>query len=250
MRTQLQLVNSVLRRLREPTVNTVTANAYSQLIAIFVNEGLEMVQEAHDWSALETEVRFDLQPAQTTYNLAAYVADGGDVHPTSSRVTTEKSYLLWNQTGFPHAWAYEDDLDPHGAQLFLLDEGNMSRITAIDTTLSNPHVRHLSLRVNEVGTGFSARVWPIPEEARVIRTMWWTPQNKFAIDGTDNNTPVIVRPDVIESYAFMVAINERGEEMGEPGNMATQRYMQYLSSAIETDMMNRSRTGRYEFTPD
>lgn len=50
--TYLQLVNSVLRRLREDEVDNVSANSYSKLIGEYVNDAKRTVEDAWDWTAL------------------------------------------------------------------------------------------------------------------------------------------------------------------------------------------------------
>ena len=54
--TYLQLVNSVLRRLREDQVATVEQNTYSQLIGELVNEAKETVENSWDWTGLRTTI--------------------------------------------------------------------------------------------------------------------------------------------------------------------------------------------------
>ena len=48
----VQLVNSVLRRLRETEVSSVSDNAYSKLIGEFVNDAKRQVEDAYPWNAL------------------------------------------------------------------------------------------------------------------------------------------------------------------------------------------------------
>ncbi len=50
--TYLEIVNSVLRRLREDEVSSVSSTTYSKMIGDFVNDAKEMVEKAWDWSAL------------------------------------------------------------------------------------------------------------------------------------------------------------------------------------------------------
>ena len=54
--TYLQLVNSVLRRLREDEVATVDQNSYSRLVGEFVNEAKETVENSWDWTGLRTTI--------------------------------------------------------------------------------------------------------------------------------------------------------------------------------------------------
>ena len=52
--TYLNLVNNVLRRLREDEVASVSSNTYSKMAGDFVNDAKRMVEDAWDWSALRT----------------------------------------------------------------------------------------------------------------------------------------------------------------------------------------------------
>ncbi len=52
--TYLNLVNNVLRRLRETEVASVQTTAYSKLIGDIVNDAKDLVENSWDWSALRT----------------------------------------------------------------------------------------------------------------------------------------------------------------------------------------------------
>ena len=69
--TYLQLVNSVLRRLREDEVSSVSQNSYSKLIGEFVNDAKRSVEDAYDWTALRTTLTVTTD--DTTFN---YVLTG------------------------------------------------------------------------------------------------------------------------------------------------------------------------------
>ena len=64
--TYLQLVNSVLRRLREDEVTTVAQTSYSKLIGEFVNDAKRTVEDAYDWTALRTTLTVTTQ--NNTFN--------------------------------------------------------------------------------------------------------------------------------------------------------------------------------------
>ena len=64
--TYLQLVNSVLRRLREDEVTSVSQNSYSKLIGEFVNDAKRSVEDAYDWTALRTTLTVTTD--DTTFN--------------------------------------------------------------------------------------------------------------------------------------------------------------------------------------
>ena len=52
--TYLNLVNNVLRRLREDEVASVTSTTYSKMVGDFVNDAKKIVEDAWDWSGLRT----------------------------------------------------------------------------------------------------------------------------------------------------------------------------------------------------
>jgi hypothetical protein len=52
--TYLNLVNNVLRRIREKEVTSVQSTAYSKLIGDIVNDAKDLVENSWDWSALRT----------------------------------------------------------------------------------------------------------------------------------------------------------------------------------------------------
>ena len=52
--TYLQIVNNILKRLRERTVASVEESTYSKLIGVLVNDALIDVESAWHWSGLRT----------------------------------------------------------------------------------------------------------------------------------------------------------------------------------------------------
>jgi len=54
--TYLNLVNNVLRRMREDEVTTVNQSTYSKMVGDFVNDAKKLVEDAWDWSALRTNM--------------------------------------------------------------------------------------------------------------------------------------------------------------------------------------------------
>ena len=67
--TYLQLVNKVLKRLREKTVTSVDDNAYSALIGEFVNDAKQLVEDSWNWSALRTTLTVTTVADTFNYNL-------------------------------------------------------------------------------------------------------------------------------------------------------------------------------------
>lgn len=67
--TYLNLVNNVLRRLRETEVNSVQDTAYSKLIGDLINDAKNTVENAWDWSALRTTLTITTQANIFNYSL-------------------------------------------------------------------------------------------------------------------------------------------------------------------------------------
>ena len=67
--TYLNLVNAVLRRMRETEVTSVSQNSYSALVGEFVNEAKRTVESAWDWSALRADLSFNTAANDFTYSL-------------------------------------------------------------------------------------------------------------------------------------------------------------------------------------
>ena len=69
--TYLNLVNSVLRRLREEEVSSVQSSTYSKMAGDFVNDAKRIVEDSWDWSALRTTLT-----VTTTNDIFNYVLTG------------------------------------------------------------------------------------------------------------------------------------------------------------------------------
>lgn len=68
--TYLNIMNNVLRRLREEEVNSVTESTYSKMAGDFINDAKTMVEEASDWSALRTTLVIETVEGDNLYSLA------------------------------------------------------------------------------------------------------------------------------------------------------------------------------------
>ena len=67
--TYLQLVNNVLRRMREEEVGSVQANTYSKMVGDFVNDAKSIIEDSWDWSALRTTLVIPAEDSVYTYAL-------------------------------------------------------------------------------------------------------------------------------------------------------------------------------------
>lgn len=67
--TYLDMVNNILKRLRERTVSSVNENAYSALIGVLVNDAKKEIEASWDWSALRTSFAAVTSPNVFSYSL-------------------------------------------------------------------------------------------------------------------------------------------------------------------------------------
>ena len=72
--TYLNLMNNVLRRLREEETTSVTSTTYNKMVGDFINDAKKLVEESTDWSALRSTITISTAASDNTYSLT----DGGD----------------------------------------------------------------------------------------------------------------------------------------------------------------------------
>ena len=68
--TYLNLMNNVLRRLREEETTSVTGTTYVKMVGDFINDAKKMVEEATDWSALRSTIIVSTTASDNTYSLS------------------------------------------------------------------------------------------------------------------------------------------------------------------------------------
>lgn len=175
--TYLQLVNSVLRRLRENEVDTVSANSYSKLIGEFVNDAKRIVEDAWDWTAL-----------RTTLNIT-----------TSDN---EFEYLLPSTQNFKILNVVSDQTKGF---IYKADQSTWSLNNA-DIQLGEPTSYNIRFD-NSVNT---FQLYPIPNG---VYTFYVTYVNKTE-DFTQDTEKLRVPHQAVIQYATALAARERGETGG------------------------------------
>lgn len=70
--TYLQLVNAVLRKLREDEVVTIDESDYSRLIGDFVNDAKRLVEDTWDWTALRHTYAITTTAGDPLYSLDGF----------------------------------------------------------------------------------------------------------------------------------------------------------------------------------
>ncbi len=210
--TYLELVNQVMRRVREAQVSTVDQTEYSSLIASFINDAMAQVQDAWEWSMLRTPVSINL--AAGTYTYATSLNEGSVLmHEPECGVA-----LAWDITSPNPSRIFERSLD-YVEDMFYTDSTHpditIPMFFAVDNSASSPTIR----------------LYEKPAAVRNWRFVFKQPQEDL-----EEDTDVLLipwRPVVL--LASNWALNEKGEEVGTPGTVAEQRYLTALADAIAID---------------
>jgi hypothetical protein len=127
--TYLELVNNVLRRMREDEVSTVTENTYSKMVGDFVNDAKNIVEAAWDWSGLRTTLT-----VTTSADIFNYVLTGSQNRVKALNVINDTSNVFMEYR--PATWFDDNYLnqDPVSGspQYYTYNGVNSSGDTQID----------------------------------------------------------------------------------------------------------------------
>lgn len=199
--TYLQLVNSVLRRLREDEVTSVTENSYSKLIGELINETKREVEDAYEWVALRDTVVIETVGGVFRYNL----------NVVNKRF---KVSMVFNDT--------DNSCLIKKPTVWLTKQFNGTSTTGKPIYYDFP-----GLSVDS----YSIDLYPIPDGVYNINVDMSAPQNDLVLD-TDE---LIVHEYPVMLGAYAKAVAERGDDKGVGYPVAYQAYRDALSDAIQID---------------
>lgn len=208
--TYLELVNEVLKKLRESTVSAVTDTTYSTLIGVWVNDARREVEDAWDWGVLRNELTVTTVAGTSQYTLSS---------------TTERSRILQ---------AINNTRDH---VLHPLDSNLFQRWTLLGTqTNANP------IYYRTRGWNSSQRLvidlYPTPDGVYDLRFECIIPQ----VELVSGNTVLLVPPWPVIQRAYAEAISERGEDGGAAFDETFAMYQKRLGTAIQQDLMRLGNT--------
>lgn len=221
--TFLQIVNKVLARLREDTVTSVSESSYAQLIGDFVNDAKEHMEDVWFWSVYETAVSTSIlgDSSTTDYDLTATNDRSFLIRRVRDQLPMAFDVTSGDQAGQLHDMSYKE-LRYRQSQL------DATAVAAIPTDFA--------VKPDADGRGYTIELLYPASAARTWETHWYIPQAALDTDSTDDNTNVLLPSVPLIAGALMFALNERGEEMGEPGNIAERRFHRSMAAAMELDM--------------
>lgn len=206
MATYLETVNNVLRRLREPTVNSANDTAYSSMIGIMVNDAKREVEDAAEWNSLSQTIT--VTTANGTYNYT--LTGSGTRFRVIDILNDTKDFQLRSA---PTTWMNKQ---------FLLTSYQKS----------SP----VYYNFNGVDTNGDTQVdlFPVPDGVETIRFNLVVPQAPL----TSDTTRILVPSYLVEMLAYAKAIAERGED---GGNLSSEAYALYKSALANEVAIERNR---------
>jgi hypothetical protein len=127
--TYLNIVNAVLRKLREDEVSTVSETEYTKLVGDFVNDAVNYVEASWDWSSLRDSIVVTTSADNDTYSLTDFgirsevmsvynVTDSSEMRQRTKAYIIDKQYTATG-TGTPMYWALNGTDANNDAQLIV-----------------------------------------------------------------------------------------------------------------------------------
>jgi hypothetical protein len=199
----IQLVNSVLRRLRETEVSSVADNAYSKLIGELVNDAKRQVEDSYSWNALT-----DTLSATTAVDLFNYVLVGSGQRFRLIDVLNDSS-------DFPLQYKTTAEMN----RLFLM------------TPIQKGPPRYYNFNGVEITGDTQVDLYPIPDGPYNIRFNIIKPQPKLIAD----SDVLLVPEEPVIFNAVARAMAERGEDGGIQSSEMYAMYKQSLADAISIE---------------
>lgn len=204
MKTYLDVVNNVLKRLRERTVSTVNESTYSTLIATLVNDAKETVENSWSWSGLRNTLT-----ATTVDDIFNYELNG-----TLNRLTVLD---VVNDTA-NHFMQYRT---AHEFNNFFLNSGTTTKGTPL----------YYSFNGISIDGDTQIDIYPIPDGVYTLRFNVVLRTDDVTNDADTFSIPT--KP--IELLTYAMAVEERGEDGGINPVSAYARANNALQDAISLD---------------
>jgi len=198
--TYLEIVNNVLKRLRERTVSTVNENTYSELIGVLVNDAKEEVENAWNWSALRTTLT--VTTVASTFN---YELNGTQSNFRVLDVVNDTSNF------------FMDYRSSNDFNRFFLTSTPASGIP-----------RYYSFNGTSIDGATLVDIYPIPDAVYSLRFNVIDPQAEL----TTESDVLLVPSKPVQMLAYAKAIEERGEDGGASSSSAYATAQRVLNDAI------------------
>jgi len=202
--TYLDMINSILRRLRERTVNTANETDYSTLIGQLINDSKNEIETAWDWSALRATLT-----AVTSSGIVSYSLTGAGQDATIESVIndTTDTFLTYKTNRDFDNWYLNTVTPATGSPQYY-------NINGVDVN-------------NDIIIDF----YPRPSGVENIRVNLVIRTPDMTLDTDTTRIPA----RAVEMLAYAKAVEERGEDGGQAAASAYKTAERVVSDAIARD---------------
>lgn len=201
--TFLEIVNDVLKKLREPTVTAIGNTDYSLMIGSMVNDAKREVENAHTWNCLRQGID----------------------------VTTVDGVSPYTLTGSGTRFVFDTSLDDLGQELIKAPISWIDKQIAISPIQGRP--THFCFDGEDTGNT-KVRLFPVPDGVYNLSFYLYVPQADLSLDAD-----VITIPGyLVAQNAYARAIAERGEDSG---NLSSEAYALYTKALADAIAIERNR---------
>ena len=181
--TYLELINGVLRRLRENTVSTANETDYSSMIGDLINDAKTTVESSWEWSALRNTITFNTVADTHTYSLTGAKQDSifkEAMNDTSNLFMQQRTKTYFN-----------------------------SQFYNSDPASGSPN--YFTFNGTDTNGDLQVDVYPKPDAVYAMRFDMVSPQATLTADATDLSCP----SNPVLPLAYGLALRERGETGGQ-----------------------------------
>jgi len=204
--TYLELVNNVLRRLRQDEIDSVVniEDEAAKIVADFVNDAKTKVDNAWSWNAHRTEWELEMTEGVDTYTL-----------PDSN------NYAIIDYTSN----------DTKGYFIETISTMDMTRKTHGSGTQPNGQPLYMTVTGATPGADVKVKFWPAPKAGQTIKVYGFHTQDDLQADAD-----VLLVPHLPVIYeALALSARERGEVGGQTAMEILELAREYTKDAIALD---------------
>jgi hypothetical protein len=198
----LQIINKVLRKLRQNQTQSIDSSEYVMQIADFVNDAKRMVEDAYWWTQLREQKQLTVTPSSNMYMLE--LNDRGRIWKEWNGREYRPVFQCWESGN----WLKE--------LTTTFTSWNLDR----DTGSQEPNVYSMN--------GKTCTLYPFPNKTYNYRYDVLNPQDDLLI--AEDNLLVPSQPVILRAYAM--AISERGEDGGASYNEADDAARRSLADSV------------------
>lgn len=201
--TYLNLVNAVLRKLREDEITTVGESDYSKLIGDFINDAVQAVENAWDWTALRHTYSIPTVAGTSSYSLTGFGA---------------RSKILYVHNETTNTYVKQESLQ-------------RVRELALGTDNAQGTVQYFAIEGLDSNGDSQIRLYQTPNAVENL-SVYTIRRNTSLSDDAD--TTLLPSQPIIQ-FAFSYALRERGETGGQSAAEQLVFAQEDLRNAIALD---------------